>query len=84
MTEYVPGVEVLKSITPEEVFTVKPTEELYVPPGAKPPAGAGTGFVPLAQTGVVYVNPVTGVITGSMVMLAVLLPAGPQMVAATV
>jgi hypothetical protein len=39
--------------------------------------------VPFAQTGVVYVNPVTGATAGSMVMLAVLLPDGPHVVAAT-
>ena len=81
---YVPGVVAERSITPVDASIVNPDVEVYVPPVVKPPPGRGTGFVPFAQTGVVYANPVTGVVTGSMVMLAVLVPAGPHTVAATV
>jgi hypothetical protein len=70
-------------MTPVELLMVNPAVEEYVPPDVKPPTGVGVGFVPLAQTGVVYENPVTGVVTGLIVMLAVPLPASWQPDAAT-
>lgn len=75
---------VLRSITPVVVSTVKPDVELYRPPVVNPPVGEGTGFVPFAQTGDVYENPVTGVVTGFIVMLVVPLPESIQPAAATV
>ena len=83
VTIYVPGVDVERSITPVPELIVNPAVEEYVPPAVNPPPAVGTGFVPFAQTGVVYENAVPGVVVGVMVMLNVLLPAGPQAVAAT-
>lgn len=60
-----------------------PAVELYVPPGVNPPTGVGTGLLPFAQTGDEYENPVTGVVTGFIVILAVPLPATWQPDAAT-
>jgi hypothetical protein len=57
---------------------VKPAVELYDPPVVKLATGIGTGFIPLAHTGVEYEKPVTGVITGLIVILVVLLPASVQ------
>ena len=57
--------------------------ELKVPPVVNPATVVGVGLAPLMQKGVVYENPVTGVATGLMTMLAVLLAAGLQPDAAT-
>ena len=70
--------DVVRSITPVLPLIVNPTVELYVPPVVKLATGVGAGLVPFAHTGVVYENPVTGVIIGLIVILVVLLPASVQ------
>ena len=77
--------EVERSMIPVDAFSVNPAVELYVPPLVNPPEGTGTGFVPLEQTEapLLYVNPVTGAVTGLIVMLAVPVPAAVQPDAAT-
>lgn len=65
----------LRSIIPVELSMVNPAVEVYVPPVVNPPEGIGVGFVPFAQTGVVYEKDVVGVVVGSIVIDAVPLPA---------
>ena len=72
-----------RSINPVPELTVKPAVEEYVPPVVNPLPAVGEGLAALAQTGVGYEKLVPGVVFGVMVMLAVLLPAGPQAVAGT-
>lgn len=67
-----------RSIVPVPLSIVNPAVELYAPPVVNPPPGIGDGFVPLAQTGLVYENEVTGDVVGSIVMDAVPLPATIQ------
>ena len=72
-----------KLIAPVFALMDKPVVELKVPPVVNPVTVVGVGLAALMQTGVVYENPVTGVATGLMTMLAVLLAAGLQPEAAT-
>jgi len=70
-------------MSPVEALSDKPAAELNVPPPVNPKPRIATGLVPLAHTGVAYENDVTGVVVGSIVMLAVLLPATAHPDAAT-
>ena len=67
-----------KLIVPVFALMDNPVVELKVPPVVNPVTVVGVGLATLMQTGVVYENPVTGVTTGLMTMLAVLLAAGLQ------
>ena len=57
-----------KLMTPVVALIATPAGAVNVPPVVKPAAVVGTGLVPLAQTGLVYENPVTGVVVGLMVI----------------
>ena len=55
-------------MTPVVALMDTPAGAVNVPPVVKPAAVVGTGFVPFAQTGVVYENEVIGVVVGLIVM----------------
>jgi hypothetical protein len=61
-------VVVAKLMTPVVALMLTPAGAVNVPPVVKPAAVVGTGLVPLAQTGLVYENPVTGVVVGLIVI----------------
>jgi hypothetical protein len=67
-----------KLMTPVVALMLTPAGAVNVPPVVKPAAVVGTGLVPLAQTGVVYENDVTGVVFGLMVIDVLLLPPALQ------
>ena len=55
-------------ITPVVGLIDTPAGAENVPPVVKPATVLGTGLVPLAQTGLVYEKPVTGVIVDVIVI----------------
>ena len=61
-------------MTPVLALMETPAGAVNVPPVVKPEASTGFGFVPLAQTGVVYENEVTGVMVELIVIEVLLLP----------
>jgi hypothetical protein len=65
-------------MTPVVALMGTPAGAVNVPPVVKPAAVVGTGLVPLAQTGLVYENDVTGVIVDEIVIVALLDPASWQ------
>ena len=65
----------VKLMTPVVALMETPAGAVNVPPVVKPAAVVGTGLVPLAQTGLVYENDVTGVIVDEIVIVALLDPA---------
>ena len=76
VTEYEPGLETDKSITPDVGLTVKPAADEKVPPEVEPATRKGDGLTPLIQTGLVYEKPVTGDTEALIAMGDELLPAG--------
>ena len=65
-------------ITPVEELIVNPAVDENIPPVVKPATNVGEGFVPFAQTGVEYENPVMGEVVGLIVIDAVFVPASWQ------
>ena len=70
-------------ISPVLAFTTKPAGAEKTPPVIKPVFKTGSRLVVLLQTGLVYVNPVIGVVVAVIVMFAVPLPAVWQPFAGT-